>query len=263
VDESTSSRRPSAVLARRLVQRTLVVLGGAAAATALAWWLSSTSAAADTATPPTPQVPVVSDASADPLAPVTDALTTITDQLRAPLDESLRDFEQAAQDFGEQAQQQWNQLPECSACDLDQLDDLGGTPSDDGGRMDAPAPQQGVPGLVLPVVLGPVADAGVDADALAEDGAVDRAYADGGPRRGSPEPEAPMPGFPTWPTPVAPAAPATGQTGQNNGGSMDGVLFAALPWTERIGGTAVARMLTATQATPFGRPGAQPGVSPD
>lgn len=259
MDESTSSRRPSAVLARRLVQRALVVLGGAAAATALAWWLSSTSAAAETAPPPpTPQVPLIAEA----VAPVTDALTAIADQL--PLDQSLRDLGQAAEDFGEQAQQQWNQLPECSACDLGQLDELGRAPGDDGGRMDVPADQQGVPGVVPPVVLGPVADAGVDADALTEGGAVDRAYADGGPRRGSPEPETPtQPGFPTWPTPVAPGAPATGQTGQNNGGSTDGVLFAALPWTERIGGTAVVRMLTATQASPFGRPGAQPGVSPD
>jgi len=247
------------------------VLGGTAAATALAWWLSSTSAAAETQAPtlpPAPQFPVVTEVT----APITDTLTAIVDELRGqpPLDQSLQDLgakvEQAAQDFGEQAQQQWNQLPDCSGCDLGQLDELGrqipGNHSGaDGGRMDTPA---AMPGVALPVVLGPVTDSGVDADVLAEDGAVDRAYADGGPRRGSPAPGAPtQPGFPNWPTPVAPAAPATGQTGQHNGGSVDGVLFAALSWSDRISDADVARLLTATQASPLRRPGAQPGVSPD
>lgn len=261
MDQSTGSTRQAAAIARRLIQRMLVVVGGAAAATALAWWLSSTSASADTAFPQSPQLPEA-PAVEELAAPVADTLHTITD----PLDASLRDFGnqfgQAADELGDKAEQSWNQLPNCR-CDLDSL-----TPDAGGGRSDSPAapgahlPSTGLP-VGLPVVLGPVADAGVDADALAERSAVDRAYSDGMPRRGSPVPGAPAwPGFPNWPAPVTPAAPTTGHSGQT-GNSVDATHFVALPWSEQVRQSTGGQVLAATEAPPLRRPGAQPGVTPD
>jgi hypothetical protein len=124
------------------------------------------------------------------------------------------------------------------------------------GRSDSPAPAP----AAAPAATGKVATAGVDPDHTAERTATGRAYLDGMSRRGSPAPGMPsFPGAPTWPAPVAPASGHTGSTGN----PADSSPFAALPWHGRTPALVHGLTVPATEATTFGRVGAQPGVAPD
>ena len=108
-----------------------------------------------------------------------------------------------------------------------------------------------------------MADPGADPDATAERTATGRAHSDGMSRRGSPAPGMPsLPGFPAWPAPIAPAAPAPGHSG-STGGSADSSPFAASPWQDRMPALVCGLTVPAGEVTTAGRPGAQPGVTPD
>lgn len=274
MDQATSNVRETAAFARRVVCRTLTVVGGVAAGTAIAWWLSTSSAAAsvDPATPPAPEVPVVSEVVTPVADGVETTLTTVADDLQHPppapedpLKELGERVREAADQFGGPAAGGVGQLPECdmSGCDLG----FGrGTPpgySDDGlGRADfqptAPA--------TAPVAAGAVSGPGVDLDAIADRTATGRALADGMNRRGSPAPDAPsLPDLPNWPAPFVPAPPSTPATGHNGqtGNPVDSQLCAALPWQDSSSDLVAGDTLPATEVTTVGRPGAQPGVTPD
>jgi hypothetical protein len=267
VDQATSTARDTAAFARRVVLRTLTVVGGAAAGTAIAWCLSTAGASADTgATTPLPGIPVVSSIAAPAAAPITDAV----DKAAGSAADHLSDTPPAVEQLGEKVRHAANsyrehateQLPECTGalCGLEHIGRSAAPVAGDGAgldRSDSPAP---APAAVPPAATGKVASPGVDPDQTAERTATGRAYLDGMPRRGSPAPGLPsFPGLPNWPAPAAPV-PASGHTGTGNPG--DSSLFAASPEHNR---TALVRGRTvpATEATTFGRIGAQPGVSPD
>ena len=288
MDQATSSVRETAAFTRRVVVRTLTVVGGAAAGTAIAWCLSTAGASADTG-PQLPEVPVVKTV----VAPVSAAVHTAVDHLRDtpppsknpleknPLEEFGEKVRDAADRFGEHAKDHFAELPHCA----DQLcgvhDSIGGSiggieggldggighgdaSGDAGlGRSDSPT---GPPAAAPPAAAGSVTTPRVDPDRTAERTATGRAYSDGMPRRGSPEPGMPsFPDLPSWPTPFAPAVPSAPVSGHNGstGNPADPALSAALPWQDRA--PALVRGLTvpATVVTSFGRVGAQPGVSPD
>jgi hypothetical protein len=279
VDHATSTARETAAFARRVVLRTLTVVGGAAAGTAIAWCLSTAGASADTGAT-TPEVPVASSLHA-PLGHVADAAAQSTvgktvdqaleataahlsDPPRHAVEQLGKKVRHAASSFREHATEQ---LPPCAGalCGLEHVGSDVAPVAGDGtglGRSDSPAP---APAAATPAATGKVATPGVDPDHTAERTATGRAYLDGMSRRGSPAPGMPsFPGLPTWPAPIAPAAPApvSGHTG-STGNPADSSLFAALPWHGRT--PALVRGLTvpATEATTFGRVGAQPGVAPD
>jgi hypothetical protein len=282
VDQATCTARDTAAFARRVVLRTLTVVGGAAAGTALAWCLSTAGASADTNGPDgggqVPEIPVVPEL----VSPVTGAVhsvhhavdhavrdavektaATIKDAPPPPksleeLGERVRD---AAAEFGEQAREQ---LPECTGplCGIDDIgrSDSPAQPSGHAGRTDTPPSAP-----AAPAATGKVAAAGADPDATAEPTATGRAYSDGMSRRGSPAPGMPsFPDFPAWPTPIAPAVPApvSGHSGAMGNGA-DASMFVAYPWRDRM--PALVRGLTvlAGEVATAGRPGAQPGVTPD
>ena len=263
MDQAIGTARDTAACVRRVVLRTLTVVGGAIAGTAIAWCISSAAASADTADLPTaPENPVVHTI----VSPVSGMLDSVAEQLPAPqppraIAELGEKVTRAAGEFGERAQEQ---LPECAdpLCGLDQLGRSETPDAGDGagfGRSDSPSP---APAAVPPAGTGKVATAGVDPDLTAERTATGRAYSDGMSRRGSPAPG--MPSFPVFPAPLAPAAPvpASGHTG-SAGGPADSSLCAALPWRDRMPALVHGLTVPATEATTFGRVGAQPGVTPD
>lgn len=283
MDQAISTARDTAALARRVVLRTLTVVGGAAAGTALAWCLSTASASADTNDADAgqiPEIPVVHQL----VSPVTETVhavhhavegtvegtvdkvaATIKDAPPPPksLEELGERIQDAAAEFGERAREQ---LPECTGplCGIDDIgrSDTPTSPSGHAGGTDTPP---SAPAAPAPAATGKVADPGVDPDATAEHTATGRAYSDGMPRRGSPAPGMPsFPDFPAWPAPIAPAVPApvSGNSGAM-GTSADASMFVAYPWQDRM--PALVRGLTvlAGEAATAGRPGAQPGVTPD
>jgi hypothetical protein len=266
VDQAISSTRDTAAFARRVVLRTLTVVGGAAAGTAIAWCISSASASADITggVVPVPEVPVVQQL----VEPVTGTLGTAADATADKLQEapappkSLRELgervKQATTELGERAEEQ---LPACadSLCGLEQVGRAAPSTGDaveQTGRAAAPQP---APAPAVPAAE--VADPGVDPDATAERTATGRAYTDGMSRRGSPAPGMPsFPGFPGWPAPAAPF-PAPGHTGF--AGQADSSPFAACPWQDRVPTLVRGLAAPAGEVTTAGRPGAQPGVTPD
>jgi hypothetical protein len=285
VDQAISTARDTAALARRVVLRTLTVVGGAAAGTALAWCLSTANASADTTDAgQVPEIPVVHQL----VSPVTETVhavhhgvegavhstvegtvekvaATIKDAPPPPksLEELGERIQDAAAEFGERAREQ---LPECTG-PLCGIDDIGRSdsptgPSGHAGNSDAPP---SAPAAPAPAAPGKVADSGVDPDATAEHTATGRAYSDGMPRRGSPAPGVPsFPDFPAWPAPIAPAVPApvSGHSGAM-GTSADASMFVAYPWQDRTPALVRGLRVLAGEVATSGRPGDQPGVTPD
>ncbi|HEV7650662.1 MAG TPA: hypothetical protein VGP26_21150 [Actinophytocola sp.] len=277
MDQATSTARDTAAFARRVVLRTLTVVGGAAAGTVIAWCLSTAGASADTGLTTPKPVPVVGSFTAPVTAPVAAPISGAIDKAVESAARHLSDpppahaieqlgekVKHAASSFRGHAAEK---LPECTGalCGLEHVGRSAAPVAGDGaglGRSDSPTP---APAAVPPAATGKVATPGVDPDQTAERTATGRAYLDGMPRRGSPAPGMPsFPGFPASPAPFAPATPvpASGHTG-SAGNPADSSLFAALPWQDRT--PALVRGLTvpATEATTFGRVGAQPGVAPD
>ena len=268
MDQAISTARDTAALARRVVLRTLTVVGGAAAGTAIAWCLSTGSASADTTdglTPSVPEIPVAHQL----VSPVTGALDTAAHttagKLRNPppapksLEALGKRVKQVTSRLGERATEP---LPECadSLCGLKEISRSEAPPAGDSatqaGRADAP---HAAPAAAVPAATGTVANPGIDPDATAERTATGRAYSDGMSRRGSPAPG--VPSFPAWPAPIAPA-PVSGHTG-STGGPADSSPFAAYSWQDRTPALVRGLKVPAGVVTTAGRPGAQPGVTPD
>lgn len=265
MDQAIGTARDTAALARRVVLRTLTVVGGAAAGTAIAWCVSSASASADVTdglTPAAPEVPAVHQL----VSPVTGTLDTAVhataEKLQDPpappksLTELGERVKQAASDLGERAQEQ---LPACAdpLCALEEIGRSEAPPAGDSVEQAAPAAAPHA--APAAPAAAKVTDPGIDPDATAEHTATGRAYSDGMSRRGSPAPG--MPSFPGFPAaPIAPF-PAPGNTGF--AGSADSSPFAACPWQDRMPALVRGLAAPAGEVTTAGRPGAQPGVTPD
>lgn len=267
--DQASNVRETAAFARRLVYRTLTVAGGVAAGTAIAWYLSTATASAE---PPADSFGDANPVLAEVVQPLGTQLGTqfdgglddLAERLpdppsRDPLGEFGDKLEEAADQVGGRVEPA-GVLPGCDLCDVDEADlpevelpvQIDGSGLDPAGTGPAAAPV---------TTVGKVTGQGVDPERTAARTATDRAYANGVPHRGSPEPSLPV--LPAWPAPLPPSAPAPGHSGHTVASHGDSVPFAAFPWLDRTPAPVRGLTAPAADATTAGGAGAQPGIAPD